>query len=91
MVREEPVIVVPLHVSVRGVRGIHSCWIVDTDALKYFPDREGMLAHTRSRTPAGRLTTPEDVAQVVGFLVSEGSRMMHGQVVVVDGGYSILA
>ena len=68
-----------------------SAGIVETDALKHFPDRDSMVEYTRSRTPAGRLTTPEDVANVVLFLVSDLASMMHGQVVVVDGGYSIRA
>lgn len=60
--------------------------VVDTDALRHFPDREGLLEHGRSRTPAGRLATPEDVAGVVSFLCSPGADMIRGQVIVVDGG-----
>jgi len=76
-------------------RGINvnaaSAGIVETGALKHFPNRDAMVEYTRSRTPAGRLTSVADVADVVLFLVSDLARMMHGQVVVVDGGYSILA
>ena len=42
------------------------------------------------RQPAGRLIEPEDVADTVLFLVSPLARMIIGQTVVVDGGYSIL-
>lgn len=56
-----------------------------------FPNRDAMVEQTRARTPAGRLTTPDDVADIAVFLCSDLARMMHGQVVVVDGGYSILA
>lgn len=66
-----------------------SAGVVDTDALKKFPNREEILAGAMARTPLGRLTTPEDVADVVLFLCSEGAAMIHGQVVVVDGGYAI--
>jgi enoyl-[acyl-carrier protein] reductase III len=76
-------------------RGIHanavSAGVVETDALRHFPNREEILARTRERTPAGRLTTPEDVANVVLFLVSPLASMVHGQTIVVDGGYAILA
>lgn len=36
--------------------------------------------------PMGRLGEPEDIADVILFLASEGARYMTGQVVVVDGG-----
>jgi enoyl-[acyl-carrier protein] reductase III len=65
--------------------------VVDTDALRHFPDREGMLAVGTSRTPAGRLATPEDVAGVVSFLCSPAAEMIRGQIVVVDGGAGLLA
>jgi NAD(P)-dependent dehydrogenase (short-subunit alcohol dehydrogenase family) len=42
------------------------------------------------RTPLRRLPTPEDVANVVATLVSDDCRMITGQVVVVDGGYSVV-
>jgi len=64
---------------------------VDTGALEFFPDRERMLREFRDRTPAGRLTEPDDVASVVAFLASPEADMIRGQVVVVDGGYAIRA
>jgi enoyl-[acyl-carrier protein] reductase III len=39
----------------------------------------------------GRLTTPEDVADVALFLCSDLAAMIQGQTIVVDGGYSIRA
>lgn len=36
--------------------------------------------------PAGRVGEPEDIADVIAFLVSDGARYMTGQVVTVDGG-----
>nr|AOO54670.1 short-chain dehydrogenase/reductase sdr [uncultured bacterium] len=66
-----------------------SAGAVDTDALKHFPNREQILAAARERTPLGRLTTPEDVADVALFLCSRLSAMIQGQVITVDGGYAI--
>lgn len=60
--------------------------VVDTDALRHFPDRDGMLEGGRARTPAGRLATPSDVAGVVSFLCSPEAEMIRGQVLAVDGG-----
>jgi enoyl-[acyl-carrier protein] reductase III len=74
-------------VRVNGV----SPGVVDTDALRHFPMRDEMLAQARETTPAGRLTSPADVAGVVDFLTSEATAMITGQVVVVDGGQSLVA
>lgn len=68
-----------------------SAGTVDTDALLHFPNREELLEGARVRTPAGRLVSPQDVANSVVFLCTEFASMIHGQIVVVDGGYSILA
>jgi len=65
--------------------------IVDTDALKSFPiDVVNTLQQAARRTPAGRLTTPEDVARVIAFLCSDDAAMIVGQTIVVDGGMGIL-
>lgn len=76
----------------RGIRvNAVSAGVVDTDALKYFPNREQMLSESARRTPAGRLVEPGDVADAVLFLVSPLARMVVGQTIVVDGGYSVVA
>jgi enoyl-[acyl-carrier protein] reductase III len=64
--------------------------LVETDALKHFPNREDMIGGSLKRTPAGRLVTPEDMARVVAFLCTDQAEMIRGQVVVVDGGISLL-
>jgi enoyl-[acyl-carrier protein] reductase III len=68
-----------------------SAGTVDTDALLHFPNRDELLEGARLRTPAGRLLTPQDVANSVIFLCTEFASMIHGQIMIVDGGYSILA
>src|ERR671924_143929 len=67
-----------------------SAGLVETGALAYFANREGMLDWYERRTPAGRLVEPRDVAETVCFLASPAAEMIRGQTVVVDGGYSIL-
>jgi 3-oxoacyl-[acyl-carrier protein] reductase len=39
--------------------------------------------------PLGRLGTPEDIADVVVLLASEGTRWMTGQVIQVAGGHAL--
>lgn len=68
-----------------------SAGVVDTEALSHFPNREALLASSARRTPAGRLTTPEDVANVALLLCSPLAEMIHGQTIVVDGGYQVLS
>ena len=55
------------------------------------PNREGMVRWAAEGTPAGHLVSPEDVADVVLLLSSELSRMIVGQTIIVDGGYSVIA
>ncbi len=64
--------------------------VVETDALKHFERGDLMLEMGRSKTPAGRIITPEDLAAVVAFLCSEDASMVVGEVIKVDGGYSIV-
>ena len=68
-----------------------SAGTVDTDALLHFPNRDELLEGARQRTPAGRLLHPQDVANTVIYLLTEYASMIHGQTIIVDGGYSILA
>ncbi len=68
-----------------------SAGVVDTDALAHFPHRDDIMGNSQLKTPAGRLTEPNDVADVVLFLVSPLAKMVIGQTVTVDGGYSVLA
>jgi enoyl-[acyl-carrier protein] reductase III len=76
----------------RGIRvNAVSGGVVETEALKHFPNREEMLEHSRARTPAGRMVEPEDIADAVAFLCSPQAAMVCGQTLVVDGGFSLLA
>ena len=87
LVRHLAVELGPMGINVNTI----SAGAVDTEALKKFPNREQILDGALQRTPMGRLTTPEDVADVALFLCSELAAMIQGQTIVVDGGYSIRA
>lgn len=65
--------------------------LVLTGALEFFPRKDEMIAYAEAHTPAGRLVTPEDVGAVAAWLCSDAARMIVGQTIEVDGGYSLLA
>jgi enoyl-[acyl-carrier protein] reductase III len=76
----------------RGIRvNIVAPGVVDTDALRNFPDTDSVLAEARAKTPTGRLATPEDVAAAVSFLTSDAASMITGHTLVVDGAASLVA
>jgi enoyl-[acyl-carrier protein] reductase III len=78
-----------------GPRGIRvnavSAGVVETEALEHFPNREEMLHAGRTRTPAGRLVEPDDVAGAVAYLCSAEAEMVRGHTLVIDGGFSLPA
>jgi enoyl-[acyl-carrier protein] reductase III len=79
----------PKNINVNAV----SPGVVLTDALKHFDavrQDEQIIALAVGRIPAGRLVTPEDVAGVVAFLCTPAASMIRGQVILVDGGYTLL-
>lgn len=65
--------------------------VVATDIIQHFDtlSEEGILDKIAAATPAGRLVTPEDVAQLVAFLCSPASDMIRGQVITIDGGFTL--
>lgn len=60
---------------------------IETDMTAVLPEktRDAMLG----QVPAGRLGKPEDVAELVAFLVSEKASYISGQVIAVDGGMTM--
>jgi enoyl-[acyl-carrier protein] reductase III len=65
--------------------------IVATDALRHFNTMqdENLLEEIAEKTPAGRNVTPEDVAQIVAFLCSPAAKMIRGQTIIADGGFTL--
>ena len=86
LIRYLAVELAPRGVRVNGVSG----GVVDTGALDHFPNKEEMLRFG-SDNPAGRLVRPEDIAEAVAFLCSPGAEMIRGQILIVDGGFSLRA
>lgn len=86
LVRYLGVELMPKNIRVNGVSG----GLVDTDALKAFPFFDTFKNEVIKRTPAGRVGKPEDLARVVAFLCSPEASWIVGQVLVADGGLSLI-
>ena len=80
-----------VELSPRGIRVNTVCGgLIETETLDYFPNKDEMIDFAVQRTPMGRLGQPEDLARVVAFLASEAAGWITGQVIVADGGFSVL-
>jgi enoyl-[acyl-carrier protein] reductase III len=86
MTRQLAVELAPQGVRVNTVCG----GLIETDTLAYLAEGEKMLEFAREYTPLGRVGSPDDIAGAVAMLVSPEARWITGQVVVVDGGLSLL-
>ena len=66
--------------------------VVETDALHHFAsmgNQDAILQNFIAQVPAGRLITPEEVAEVVAFLCTPAAAMIVGQTIALDGGYTL--
>jgi enoyl-[acyl-carrier protein] reductase III len=62
--------------------------VTDTKSLRMIPGSTEILQHSLSRNPFKRLTTPEDVANVVYLMCKDESAWINGAIIPVDGGES---
>jgi len=72
-----------------GIRVNAVCpgWVYPTDSSR--SSKELSRQALQVQTPMGRLATPQDIVGPVLFLASEWSSFMTGQVLYVDGGYTM--
>ena len=64
--------------------------ITQTPSLMMIPGGEAMLASAALRNPQGRLTQPEDVANVIYLLAQDEADWINGARIVVDGGEHLI-
>jgi 3-oxoacyl-[acyl-carrier protein] reductase len=74
----------PYNVRINGV----APGLIDTEMAQVLPPE--MRHVVVEQTPLGRLGTPEEIAAVIRFLLSEESSFMTGQTVAVSGGRVML-
>jgi NAD(P)-dependent dehydrogenase (short-subunit alcohol dehydrogenase family) len=48
-----------------------------------------LIAYFADQTPLKRIAEPEELAKAIAFLASEDASYITGEVLVVDGGYSL--
>jgi len=72
----------------RGIRAncVNPVVTLTPMAVKAWSD-EAKAASMLSRIPLGRFVQPEEVADVIMFLLSDRSTMVHGSEILVDGGF----
>ena len=65
--------------------------LVMTEAVEAFVDKEKRVEISLQRTPTGKITTVEDVAELVHFFAtSPAARQIQGQTIVMDGGLTLM-
>lgn len=74
----------------RGIRvnGVHPTVTLTPMAVKAWSD-PAKAAAMMARIPLGRFAEPDDIAEVILFLLSDAAAMVHGVSMPVDGGYMI--
>ncbi len=74
----------------RGIRVncVSAGLVAETDGVRMLD--QDMVGDYETKVPAGRHVLPTDVADAVAFLASDQAKMIVGQVLLVDGGYSLL-
>ena len=62
--------------------------VIDTDMSRGELDEETMEI-VKQQTPLGRIGTPEEVAELIFFLAGEKASFITGEVITIDGGFTI--
>jgi len=73
------------------VNGVTASYVTTESGMIYAKAAQEQLGgdKTWQTTPAGRAVAPEDVANVVAFLCSDEASMIRGQLINIDGGFSL--
>ena len=73
-----------------GIRANCVCGgVVLTDLFKEIPEWEAIAAAAGERSPLGRALDPDEIGEPAAFLLSEEARMVTGQTLCVDAGFTL--
>jgi len=77
----------PRGITVNAIRA----GVTDTPALRKIPGNDKLIEAATKRNPAGRLTTPQDIADCMVALSDPRTHWLTGNVLNVDGGEEVTA
>ncbi|UCH65987.1 MAG: SDR family oxidoreductase [Ignavibacterium sp.] len=86
-VRQLTVELGPYNVSVNSIMA----GVTKTPALSKIPGNKSMMEVAISKNPRDRLTTPEDIANVISVLCKDGGEWISGGIINADGGEDIVS
>jgi enoyl-[acyl-carrier-protein] reductase (NADH) len=64
--------------------------VTDTPAMRKIPNAQSMLEIAMRKNPAGRATTPGDIAKAIALLCDERAHFISGNLIGVDGGEDVV-
>jgi enoyl-[acyl-carrier protein] reductase III len=74
----------------KGIRANCVCGgVVLTDLFREIPEWEAIAAAAGERSPLGRALDPDEIGEPAAFLLSEEARMVTGQTLRVDAGFTL--
>jgi NAD(P)-dependent dehydrogenase (short-subunit alcohol dehydrogenase family) len=73
------------------VNAVSPCLVDDLQHVPEAPDVARFMERTAKRTPLRRLATPDEIAGTILALASPACSFVTGEVLKVDGGYSLMA
>jgi enoyl-[acyl-carrier-protein] reductase (NADH) len=86
-VRQLAVELGPYNASVNSIMA----GVTNTPALSKIPGNKSMMEVAISKNPRDRLTTPEDIANVISILCKDGGEWISGGIINADGGEDIVS